>query len=225
MSIRLNFERRIARLRRDIQLVRLGALTAILLGLAVFGFAVAMKTLFPVASADERSELMPEGACLEFATWEDANAVFQTLKPLSAERFVLDTNNNGIPCDSLLADDPAASLDFEVNCNDFQHRDEAEYFLEVYGSLNADRFGLDRDLDGRPCESLPPLDDISRVLSRLNRLWSKDAGHAADANCSDFDDWTEANEFFIGAGGPELDPHGLDGDNDGVPCETLPGSP
>jgi hypothetical protein len=30
--------------------------------------------------------------------------------------------------------------------------------------------------------------------------------------------------FFIGTGGsPTNDPYGLDGDNDGIACETLPG--
>ena len=114
--------------------------------------------------------------------------------------------------------------EFKVNCNDFQHRDEAEHFFEVYDSLGENRFGLDRDLDGRPCETLPPLDSISRVLNRLDRLWSDDARFAADANCGDFETWVEANEFFLRAGGPESDPHRLDNDNDGIPCESLPGS-
>jgi micrococcal nuclease len=43
-----------------------------------------------------------------------------------------------------------------------------------------------------------------------------------DRDCSDFATQAEAQAFFIAAGGPEKDPHRLDGDNDGVACETLP---
>ena len=46
-----------------------------------------------------------------------------------------------------------------------------------------------------------------------------------DRNCGAFRTWDEARAFFEAAGGPERDPHNLDGDNDGVPCESLPGAP
>ncbi len=42
-----------------------------------------------------------------------------------------------------------------------------------------------------------------------------------DSDCGDFATWKEANDFFIAAGGPTLDPHRLDGDHDGVPCQSL----
>ncbi|MBM7573023.1 thermonuclease family protein [Aquibacillus albus] len=43
-----------------------------------------------------------------------------------------------------------------------------------------------------------------------------------DRNCSDFDTQQEAQDFYEAAGGPERDPHGLDGsDNDGLVCESL----
>ena len=46
-----------------------------------------------------------------------------------------------------------------------------------------------------------------------------------DRNCSDFDAWPEAQEFYETAGGPGEDPHGLDRDGDGVACDSLPGAP
>lgn len=46
-----------------------------------------------------------------------------------------------------------------------------------------------------------------------------------DRNCSDFLDWSTAQTFFIVAGGPNDDPHQLDGDNDGTAYESLPGAP
>jgi hypothetical protein len=46
-----------------------------------------------------------------------------------------------------------------------------------------------------------------------------------DRNCSDFEDWSSAQNFFIAAGGAADDRHQLDGDNDGTACESLPGAP
>ncbi len=41
-----------------------------------------------------------------------------------------------------------------------------------------------------------------------------------DVNCDDFDSQAEAQAFFEAAG--PGDPHGLDADDDGEACETLP---
>ena len=46
-----------------------------------------------------------------------------------------------------------------------------------------------------------------------------------DFNCSDFDTWQEAQDFFLSEGGPENDPHNLDRNSDGLVCESLPGAP
>ncbi|MYL35551.1 thermonuclease family protein [Pontibacillus yanchengensis] len=43
-----------------------------------------------------------------------------------------------------------------------------------------------------------------------------------DRNCGDFDTQEEAQSFFEAAGGPDSDPHRLDGDGNGVACESLP---
>ena len=44
-----------------------------------------------------------------------------------------------------------------------------------------------------------------------------------DRNCDDFDTWPEVMVFYKAAGGPGKDPHKLDRDGDGIPCESLPG--
>jgi len=44
---------------------------------------------------------------------------------------------------------------------------------------------------------------------------------AADKDCADFSTWRQAQNFFKKHGGPKYDPHRLDGDNDGVACESL----
>ncbi|MDA1256514.1 MAG: excalibur calcium-binding domain-containing protein [Chloroflexi bacterium] len=43
-----------------------------------------------------------------------------------------------------------------------------------------------------------------------------------DRDCGDFDTHAEAQAFFEAAGGPTTDRHRLDGDRDGVVCESLP---
>jgi len=45
-----------------------------------------------------------------------------------------------------------------------------------------------------------------------------------DKDCSDFATQEEAQAFFTSQGGPGSDPHRLDGDNDGIACESLPSS-
>lgn len=43
-----------------------------------------------------------------------------------------------------------------------------------------------------------------------------------DRDCGSFETHAEAQAFFIAAGGPSRDLHRLDGDNDGIACESLP---
>ena len=40
-------------------------------------------------------------------------------------------------------------------------------------------------------------------------------------DCRDFSSWLEADRFYRAAGGPGRDPHRLDADRDGIPCEAL----
>jgi Excalibur calcium-binding domain len=48
------------------------------------------------------------------------------------------------------------------------------------------------------------------------------ARSAGDVNCSDFPNQAAAQSYFIEHGGPSSDPAGLDGDHDGVACQSLP---
>lgn len=43
-----------------------------------------------------------------------------------------------------------------------------------------------------------------------------------DRDCGDFKTQAEAQRFFIAEGGPSSDFHGLDRDEDGEACESLP---
>ena len=81
--------------------------------------------------------------------------------------------------------------------------------------------------------------DLFRRLAAAAReadrgLWSPGAcggggGGAAgapsptgDKDCADFSSHDEAQDYFESTGGPSSDPDMLDGDHDGVACETLP---
>ena len=55
--------------------------------------------------------------------------------------------------------------------------------------------------------------------------WSASAAVAQGNDCADFSSQQEAQQFFIDHGGPDSDPFGLDPDEDGVACETLPAAP
>ena len=168
---------------------------------------------------------IPDVTCDDFDTWKAADRFFAELQEDSDITHSLDSNGNGIPCEGLKPHETPIHELYEVSCDEFQHREDAEYFFELYDQPDQNLYGLDADRDNRPCESLPPLDNIRGVLRRLNRQWDQEAGIFVEMNCSDFETWREANELFIEYGGPEFDAHNLDGDKDGIPCESLPGAP
>ncbi|MDG0868088.1 thermonuclease family protein [Candidatus Lucifugimonas marina] len=84
--------------------------------------------------------------------------------------------------------------------------------------------------DGQHKDVLIGLEESARS-NQAGCLWNRlDQGHGGsidfdpfgpDRDCGDFGTWRESSDFFIAAGGPSSDPHRLDGDNDGVPCESL----
>ena len=45
--------------------------------------------------------------------------------------------------------------------------------------------------------------------------------NGSDRDCDDFYTWPEAQTFYEAAGGPYRDPHRLDGNEDGIACESL----
>lgn len=60
----------------------------------------------------------------------------------------------------------------------------------------------------------------SRTISTIGKYqYGRSATVTGDKNCSDFSAAAEAQRFFLLAGGPAYDPHGLDRDGDGNACE------
>jgi micrococcal nuclease len=72
---------------------------------------------------------------------------------------------------------------------------------------------------GRSSEVFSQEPEISLPTSELELPYDP---FGRDRNCSAFATHAEAQAFFIAAGGPERDPHRLDGDDDGIACESLP---
>ena len=193
----------------------------------------------------------PDRNCSDFSSWWDAQNFFLAAGGPDEDPHRLDHNGDGTVCESLLPapeeDSPAdgssqepspsesssgSNEDFQDrNCGDFDTWEEANDFFLAEGGPDADPHGLDHDGDGTVCESLlpapeedSPADGSSQEPSTSESSSGSDEDFQ-DRDCGDFDTWEEANDFFLSEGGPEDDPHRLDGNNDGVPCESLPGAP
>ncbi|MFZ3579580.1 thermonuclease family protein [Virgibacillus sp. DJP39] len=65
--------------------------------------------------------------------------------------------------------------------------------------------------------SSEPTEDKNRETSGL--LYDPSG---PDRDCGDFDTHQQAQDFYEAAGGPQKDPHRLDGDGEGVACDSLP---
>jgi len=82
--------------------------------------------------------------------------------------------------------------------------------------------------DGQHRDILIELEESAKA-NRAGCLWAAHNSPSSsdydptgpDRDCGDFGTWKQANDFFIAAGGPDSDPHRLDSDHDGVPCQSL----
>lgn len=67
---------------------------------------------------------------------------------------------------------------------------------------------------------------ITRIMRDMNgdpvATGTTGAKYTDEYNCDDFRNQPQAQKFFTKAGGPNKDVNGLDGDNDGEACESLP---
>lgn len=70
-------------------------------------------------------------------------------------------------------------------------------------------------------ERLHTADDVAECKGGAALPYDPDG---PDRDCGDFESRPVAQRFFEAAGGPAEDPHRLDGDDDGLACESLPGS-
>ena len=187
----------------------------------------------------------PEGldrSCSDFDSWWDAQNFYHAAGGPGSDPHNLDRNGDGVACESLagspvvveFADtDPPESLDsttgfVDRNCSDFVDWRSAQDFFESEGGPSRDPHRLDRNSDGVACESLsgaPGSSAPTTTLPVAASLSSNSPDEFEDRNCGDFDTWQEAQTFYEAEGGPGSDPHRLDGNGDGVACESLPGAP
>ena len=111
------------------------------------------------------------------------------------------------------------------NCGDFASWWEAQNFYLASGGPMSDPHRLDQNGDGTACESL--FEDTGDQTNPADPapVAPSTSDDFEDRNCPDFATWQEANTFFEAEGGPHEDPHRLDRNADGIPCESLPGAP
>ena len=181
-------------------------------GIACQSLPGAPGSSVPSGTNDTENVSLPL-TCSDFNVWDEAQAVFVSYGGPDSDPFGLDTDGNGIPCQSILGA-PAipALLEIspiqDVDCSDFENWSNAQAFYEEQGGPDMDPHNLDGDSDGIACQSLPgsPFEETEYI---------------DDRNCSDFDTWGEAQEFYEAEGGPSSDPHRLDKDGDGIACQSL----
>ena len=101
---------------------------------------------------------------------------------------------------------PALAVEDDLNCSDFDTQEEAQAELDRDPS---DPNGLDRDGDGRACDSLP---------SGESDEPENDPSDNGDRDCPDFDSREEAQAVYDR---DPSDPERLDADDDGEACEDF----
>ena len=189
----------------------------------------------------------PDRNCSDFDTWREAQDFFLSAGGPESDPHRLDSDGDGIACEGLpgapsqatpirtptLTATPTEpeddSEDADRNCSDFDTWREAQDFFLSAGGPESDPHRLDSDGDGIACEGLPGAPSQATPI-RTPTLTAtptepEDDSEDADRNCSDFDTWQQAQDFYESEGGPGSDPHRLDSDGDGIACESLPGAP
>lgn len=107
------------------------------------------------------------------------------------------------------------ALGLEVSNNDF------DLGSIMSGNSVADS-KIMRDADGNL-----QTDNSGNLVTHVMRdtdgnIVSSNGKYTDEYNCADFKTQPKAQAFFEKAGGPSKDTNGLDGDNDGEACESLP---
>ncbi len=97
--------------------------------------------------------------------------------------------------------------------------------LGVVLALMAVAFGLEatnNDFDLGKLMSGSSLSESRVMRDKNGNAVTENGKYTDEYNCSDFSTQVEAQRFFNNAGGVSKDTNGLDGDNDGEACESLP---
>jgi len=90
----------------------------------------------------------------------------------------------------------------------------------LFGALGLESCNTDWDLGKLLSGST--LEEAKVMRNKKGDVVTEGGKYTDEYNCDDFSTQVEAQNFFIKAGGPSEDTNGLDGDNDGEACESLP---
>jgi hypothetical protein len=182
----------------------------------VVAFAGLTAVAAPSASARDYN-------CSDFANQKRAQFFFLRHGGPRRDRHRLDADGDGIACESLPCPCyrkkrlPTPRF-HDRDCSDFANQRRAQLFFLRHGGPRRDRHRLDTDHDGVACEGRPcPCFEESPPPSI-----PPSTPPPYDRDCSDFANQEDAQTFFVEEGGPASDPHQLDGDGDGIACESLP---
>jgi hypothetical protein len=110
------------------------------------------------------------------------------------------------------------ALGLEISNNDF------DLGSIMQGNSVADS-KIERDANGNLVQNEAG-DFVTRIMRDINgdpvATGTVGGKYTDEYNCDDFKNQPQAQKFFTKAGGPNKDVNGLDGDNDGEACESLP---
>lgn len=187
--------------------------------------------------------------CRNFACQQDAQEFFVSHGgDLTRDPFGLDADHDGVACEDLPPcsttplpggevppppppvppspppppppppSPPPTDGSGDRHCRDFTCQEEAQRFFDNDVRPTRDPFILDENGNGIACEVLLPCD----TPPSLNGNVPPPAGVSDDVDCEDFTCQQEAQEFFVSRGGDRThNPFGLDGNRNGIACESV----
>jgi beta-lactamase superfamily II metal-dependent hydrolase len=183
-----------------------------------------------VQYGDFRAALTGDAEAEQFSWWQQN--VPELLPNVQVYKSSHHGSTNGDTLESVTTFGPEA-LVISVGENNTYGHPEPET-LALYGSVGADIYRTDLSgtivvsatVDGRysvntqpsAVPAWPPAALLEATPPQAQSL--PDDPHGEDRNCGDFETQEQAQAFFEAA--RPGDPHGLDGDGNGVACESLP---
>lgn len=103
-----------------------------------------------------------------------------------------------------------------------QHAQVVVYGTDIYGSVVVSTDGFTYSVLTDQEQSANLVQGAENAPAPSHTYAPTYDPNGRDRNCGSFETHAEAQQFFVAAGGPQRDSHGLDGDNDGIACEHLP---
>ena len=166
----------------------------------------------------EATQTFVDQDCTDFDDWEEAQEFFEAAGGPDEDPHRLDRDGDGTACGSLTGAPDSAT---PVATPETPSAEPTSTPTPAMTPATPTPITVPPTSTPSPFPSTPtptsiPGGDQSGLRYDLS---------GPDRNCGDFNNWSEAQAFFLAAGGPDIDPHRLDRNSDGVACESLPGAP